>query len=139
MNKHSQSAPAGSLAIRRKFLAASGAALLLPPLLAACGGGDTDEPSITLFATISSGSVGAVFSLSAEAEVDDELDVSEVTLYRVTSNSEILLATFTSKPYLLQTSIPDGTAGTSIEYLARVTDSDGQTADSAKVTIAVNA
>jgi hypothetical protein len=125
---------------RRGFLSISSVALLIPATLLACGGaGNDDPPIVSLYATISSGSVGALFSLFAEAEANDDSAIKEVSFYRITSNSEILLATYAGKPYLLQTTIPDGTAGTTIEYLARAKDTDDQTADSSKVSITVNA
>jgi Bacterial Ig domain len=120
---------------RRTFLAKSCLAVVAPSALAACGGAG-DDLKVTLYATISSGKVGASFSLSAEVESDN--GISEVNFYRVTSNSKILLATFTGKPYLLQTTIPDGTAGTTIEYMARAEDDEDQTTDSAKVSITVS-
>ncbi len=126
----------GAHASRRLFMRTSAIALLPASLISACGGSDSDPPTITLYATISNGAEGAVFSLNAEADDDD--GIQEVSLYRVTSNSEILLATFSAKPYLLQTEIPAGTAGTTIEYLARVTDTDDQITDSARVLITVS-
>jgi hypothetical protein len=129
---------AGSTAdSRRAFLATSSLALLAPSVLVACGGTSGDAPKVTLYATISSGKVGASFSLSAEVESDN--GIKEVNIYRITSNSELLLATFNSKPYLVQTTIPDGTAGTTIEYKARAKDDEDQTTDSSKVSIAVSA
>jgi hypothetical protein len=92
---------------------------------------------VTLYPSISSGSVGTSFALSAEVESDN--GIKEVSIYRTTSNSELLLATFNSKPYLLQTTIPAGTAGTTIEYMARAIDDEDQTTDSAKVSITVSA
>jgi Bacterial Ig domain len=121
--------------IRRRFLKTSALALLPVAWLSACGGGD-DEPTITLYATITGGVEGAVFTLSAEADDDD--GISKVEFFQVNSNSEVLLATFSASPFLLQTQIPTGTAGTTIEYMARVTDTDDQTADSNRVAIGVS-
>jgi hypothetical protein len=123
-------------ASRRKFLAASSLALLTPVLLTACGGGDSDPPTITLYSTISGGAVGTAFSLSAEADDDDGIE--KVEFFRVTSGAEQLLITFTAKPYLYSSTIPEGTAGTTIEYMARVTDTDDQTTDSNKISITVS-
>jgi hypothetical protein len=129
--------PGNTVDSRRAFLAASSLALLVPTVLVACGGTSGDAPEVTLYPSISSGSVGTSFALSAEVESDN--GIKEVSIYRITSNSELLLATFNSKPYLLQTTIPDGTAGTTIEYMARAKDDEDQTTDSAKVSITVSA
>jgi Bacterial Ig domain len=125
------------LAARRRFMATSALALLPAALLSACGGGSGDPPTITLYASITGGAVGTSFSLSADADDDD--GVTEVNFYRVTSNSEILLATFSSKPYLLQLEIPTGTNGTTIQYMARVEDTDEETTNSNTVSITVSA
>jgi hypothetical protein len=122
---------------RRQVLSASSVALLAPAALVACGGTSNDAPKVTLYATVSSGAVGASFSLSVDVESD--IDIKEVNIYRATSNSEIPLATFNAKPYLTQTIIPAGTAGTTIQYKARAKDSDDQTTDSSSVSITVNA
>jgi hypothetical protein len=129
--------PDSTVESRRAFLATSSLALLVPTVLVACGGTSGDAPEVTLYATISSGSVGASFSLSADVESDN--GTKEVSIYRITSNSELLLATFNNKPYLVQVTIPDGTAGTTIEYMARAKDDEDQTTDSAKVSITVSA
>jgi hypothetical protein len=121
---------------RRRLMAASAAALLPTSLLTACGGGDSDPPTIALYGTITGGAVGAAFSLSADADDDDGIE--KVEFFRVKSGSEELLVTFTAKPYLYSTTIPTGTAGTTIEYRARVTDTDDQTTDSNKISISVS-
>jgi hypothetical protein len=121
---------------RRNLLRVSALAFLPASLLAACGGGDSDPPSITLYSTISGGAVGTEFSLSAEADDDDGIE--KVEFFRIRNGSEELLITFTAKPYLYATEIPTGTAGTTIEYRARVTDSDDQTTDSNTVSISVS-
>jgi hypothetical protein len=126
----------GSKVTRRQALLASSAAMLTPAVLVACGGTSYDAPKVTLYATISGGAVGASFSLSVD--VESEIDIKEVNIYRTTSNSEILLATFNAKPYLTQTTIPAGTAGTTIQYKARAKDSDDQTTDSSNVSITVS-
>jgi hypothetical protein len=121
---------------RRRLLAVSAVALLPASLLTACGGGDSDPPSIALYCTITGGAVGTAFSLSADADDDD--GIKKVEFFRVKSGSEELLITFTAKPYLYSTTIPTGTAGTTIEYRARVTDSDDQETDSNKIFISVS-
>jgi Bacterial Ig domain len=132
---HNSSTTADQLT-RRRLMAASAVALLPASLLTACGGGDSDPPTIALYGTITSGAVGAAFSLSADADDDDGIE--KVEFFRVKSGSEELLVTFTAKPYLYSTTIPTGTAGTTIEYRARVTDTDDQTTDSNKILISVS-
>ncbi len=127
----------GSMVSRRQALLTSSVALLAPAVLVACGGSSNDAPKVTLYATASGGKVGTSFSLSADVESD--IGIKEVIFYRITSNSENVIATFTAKPYLLQTTIPDGTAGTTIQYKARAKDSDDQTTDSSNVSITVTA
>jgi hypothetical protein len=122
---------------RRQALLTSSVALLTPAVLVACGGTSYDAPKVTLYATISSGAVGATFSLSVD--VESEIDIKEVNIYLTTSNSETPVATFNAKPYLTQTIIPAGTAGTTIQYKARAKDSDDQTSDSNNVSITVSA
>jgi Bacterial Ig domain len=128
--------PAASIIARRRLLATSALAFMPAALLSACGGGESDPPSIALYSTITGGAVGTAFSLSADADDDD--GIKKVEFFRVKSGSEELLITFTAKPYLYQTTIPTGTAGTTIEYRARVTDSDDQTTDSNKISITVS-
>lgn len=101
---------------------------------AACGGGDSDPPTITLSAIPTSGVVGVTITLSADADDDD--GVKEVRFYRVTSNAEELLATFTASPYLFQTTIPSGASGT-VSYRATAIDTDDQETDSNEVAITV--
>lgn len=123
--------------VRRKLLGISALAFLPAGLLSACGGGDSDPPTIALYATINGGVVGTAFSLSADADDDDGIE--KVEFFRIRNGSEELLITFTAKPYLYATEIPTGTAGTTIEYRARVTDTDDQTTDSNKISINVSA
>jgi Bacterial Ig domain len=121
---------------RRRLFAIS----LVPPLgsslLVACGGGGSEDPTISLAAIPLSGAEGAVITLSAQADDDD--GIKEVSFYRVTDTLEVLLATYTAAPFLFQTTIPAGTAGTTIQYLARAKDTDDNTADSARISITVN-
>jgi Bacterial Ig domain len=107
--------------------------------LSACGmvlgcGGSGDPPTIELAAVPTSGAVGDTITLSADAEDDDGL--KEVRFYRVSTNAEELLATFTAGPYLLQTTIPTGSSEL-VSYMARAVDNDDQETDSATVDIAV--
>jgi Bacterial Ig domain len=120
---------------RRKLLRISALAFLPVSLLGACGGGDSDPPTITLYSTITGGAIGTAFSLSAEADDDDGIE--KVEFFRIRNGSEELLITFTAKPYLYATAIPTGTAGTTIQYRARVTDTDDQTTDSNTIDISV--
>lgn len=103
---------------------------------AGCGGGsDSDPPTITLSAIPTSGAVGDTITLSAVA--DDDEGLSEVRFYRVTSGSQALLVTFTSGPYLYQTTIPSGASG-SVSYRATAIDSDDQETESNTVVISVD-
>jgi hypothetical protein len=122
---------------RRTLLNAFSLALLMPAALVACGGFSNDAPAVTLFVTPNGGKVGASFTLLAEVESD--IGINEVIFYQTTSNAEIVIATLTTKPYLVQTTTTDAAAGTVIEYKARAKDSDDQTTDSNKVSITVNA
>lgn len=124
--------PNESQSERRVFLQ-SAIGLSVAALAVACGGG-SDPPTVTLSAIPLSGVVGATITLSADAEDDDR--VTQVRFYRVTSNSEELLATFGAGPYLFQTTIPVGASG-SVSYMASVTDSDDQETDSNIVSISV--
>jgi Bacterial Ig domain len=137
MVSSSHSSQERNLALNRRRLMATSAMAFLPSaLLSACGGGDSDPPSITLYSTITGGAVGTAFSLSADADDDD--GIKKVEFFRVRSGSEELLVTFTAKPYLYQTTIPVGSAGTTIEYRGRVTDTDDQAVDSNKISITVS-
>jgi hypothetical protein len=120
---------------RRRLMAVSAIALLPASLLTACGGGESDPPGITLYSTITGGAEGTAFALSAAAEDDD--GIAKIEFFRINSGSEELLITFTAMPYLYQTVIPAGTAGTTIQYLARATDTDDQVTDSNTVVITV--
>jgi hypothetical protein len=122
---------------RRQALLASSVALLTPAVLVACGGTNNDAPEVTLYVTPNGGKVGATISLSVEVESD--IGIKEVIIYRITSNAESVITTFNTKPYLVQTTIPDAATGTVIEYKARAKDSDDQTTDSSKVSITVSA
>jgi hypothetical protein len=119
--------------VRRTFLL-SAAALAGAGVAAGCGGGDKESPTVRLYAIPTSGAVGDTITLSAMAQDDER--VSEVRVYRVASNSETLLATFSSEPYLLQTAIPAGATG-SVVYRARATDNEGLEATSSDLSIAV--
>jgi hypothetical protein len=119
------------LAAKLSILATTGA------WLSGCGGGD-DPPTVSLAVTPTTGREGDAISLSVQAEADSDLSIAEVSFYRVTDSADILLATFVSSPYLLQTTIPTGTAGTTIQYGARATDSDGQTTNSVLVAVTVS-
>jgi hypothetical protein len=103
-------------------------------LAVACGGGDSDPPTITLAAIPTSGVVGATITLSATA--DDDESVTEVRFYRIGTNSEELLATFSAGPYLFQTTIPTG-ATDSVTYRATAVDGDDQETESNKVIVTV--
>ncbi len=127
----------GAKVSRRQALLASSVALLTPAVLVACGGSSNDPPKVTLFVTPNGGKVGATISLLVEVESD--IGIKEVIIYRITSNAETVVTTFNTKPYFLQTTIPDAATGTVIEYKARAKDSDDQTTDSSKVSITVSA
>jgi hypothetical protein len=118
---------------RRHFLVST-AALAGAGVAAGCGGSGKEPPTVRLYAIPTSGKVGDTITLSAIAQDDER--VSEVRLYRVTSNSETLLATFGGEPYLLQTAIPAGATG-SVVYRARATDNEGLEATSSDLSIAV--
>jgi hypothetical protein len=119
---------------RRQFLLTSAALAGAGVAVAGCGGGDKEPPTVRLYAIPTSGVVGDTITLSAVAEDDER--VAEVRVYRVASNSETLLATFSSEPYLLQTAIPAGATGT-VVYRARATDNEGLEASSADLSITV--
>jgi hypothetical protein len=123
--------------IRRQLMKASVLAVLPASFLSACGGTDNDPPAVTLYSSISAGQEGASFALSAVAS--DDSAIQRVDFLSVTSNSEILLASFTAEPYLLQVVIPAGTAGTTLEYVARAVDDEDEVTDSARVAISVSA
>ena len=125
--------PTERAAGRRRFLVST-AALAGAGVAAGCGGSGKEPPTVRLYAIPTSGAVGDTITLSAIAQDDER--VSEVRLYRVASNSETLLATFTSEPYLLQTVIPTGATG-SVVYRARATDNEGLQATSADLSITV--
>jgi Bacterial Ig domain len=128
------SAPNGAAATppRRRFLL-SAVGLTASGLVLGCGGSG-DPPTIELSAVPTSGAIGDTITLSADADDDDGL--KEVRFYRVSTNAEELLATFTAGPYLLQTTIPTG-ASESVSYMATAIDNDDQETDSAKVVITV--
>jgi hypothetical protein len=120
---------------QRRRLVLSSLGVALAAVAAGCGGGDSDDPpTITLSAIPTSGLVGATITLSADA--DDDEGLQEVRFYRVASNSEELLATFTARPYLMQTTIPMGASG-SVTYRATAVDDDDQDTDSNAVVITV--
>lgn len=116
---------------RRLFLLS---ALAGAGVAAGCGGGDQEPPTVRLFSIPSSGVVGETITLSAVAEDDER--VTEVRVYRVATNSETLLATFSTEPYLLQTEIPAGATG-SVIYRARATDNEGLETQSNDLSILV--
>jgi major membrane immunogen (membrane-anchored lipoprotein) len=128
--------PATDYLMRRRLMAASAVALLPASLLTACGGGDSKAPTITLFSTITGGAVSTAFTLSAEA--DDDKGIKKVEFFRIRSGSEELLITFTAKPYLYSTTIPTGAAGATIQYRARVKDTDDQETNSNTISISVS-
>jgi hypothetical protein len=117
---------------RRLFLVSS---LVLPAaaLLQACGGGNED-PTITLYAVPGSGRVGETITLSADA--DDDEGIREVRFFRVSAGSEVLLASFTQRPFLLQTTIPTGSVQ-SVSFNAIVRDTDDNETRSNTVTVTV--
>jgi hypothetical protein len=119
------------LAVRMSVLATTGA------WLAGCGGG-SNPPTVSLTVTPTTGKEGDFVSLDALVEADSDVSIAEVSFYRVTDSADILLATFVSAPYLLQTTIPTGTAGTTIQYGARATDSNGLVTNSALVAVTVS-
>jgi Bacterial Ig domain len=117
---------------RRRFLL-SAVGLATAGTLLGCGGSG-DPPTIELSAIPQSGAVGETITLSADADDDDGL--KEVRFYRVSTNAEELLATFTAGPYLLQTTIPTGASGT-VSYMARAIDNDDEETDSTTVEVTV--
>ncbi len=131
---HMLSIPAGAAALpeRRRFLL-SLAGMAAAGTLLGCGGSG-DPPTIELSAIPTSGAIGETITLSADADDDDGL--KEVRFYRVTTNAEELLATFTTGPYLLQTTIPTG-ASESVSYMATAIDNDDEETDSEEVQVAV--
>jgi hypothetical protein len=116
---------------RRLFLLSAAA---VAGTAAGCGGGDQVPPTVRLYAIPTSGVIGDTITLSAVAQDDER--VSEVRVYRLAGNSETLLATFSSEPYLLQTDIPPGSIG-SVTYRARATDNQGLEAQSNDLSITV--
>lgn len=120
----------------RRRLLLSAVSLAATGVVLGCGGGGEDDepPTISLAAIPTSGVVGATITLSADA--DDDNGLKEVRFYRVAANVEVLLATFTAGPYLLQTVIPTGATG-SVTYRASAIDDDDQETDSNTVTITV--
>jgi hypothetical protein len=128
------STPDGAAALpeRRRFLL-SAVGLATAGTLLGCGGSG-DPPTIELSAIPTSGAIGDSITLSADAEDDDGL--KEVRFYRVSTNAEELLATFTAGPYLLQTTIPTGSSE-SVSYMATAIDNDDEETDSEKVSITV--
>lgn len=131
---HMLSIPAAAAALpaRRRFLL-SVAGMAAAGTLVGCGGSG-DPPTIELSAIPTSGAIGETITLSADADDDDGL--KEVRFYRVTTNAEELLATFTRGPYLLQTTIPTG-ASESVSYMATAIDNDDEETDSEEVQVAV--
>lgn len=128
------SIPDGAAALpeRRRFLL-SALGVAAAGTLLGCGGSG-DPPTIELSAIPTSGAIGDTITLSADAEDDD--GIKEVRFYRVSTNAEELLATFTAGPYLLQTTIPTG-ASESVSYMARAIDEEDDETDSDVVDVTV--
>jgi Bacterial Ig domain len=118
---------------RRRFLLLSVVGLAGAGTLLGCGGSG-DPPTIELSAIPTSGAIGETVTLSADADDDD--GIKEVRFYRVSTNAEELLATFTAGPYLLQTTIPTG-ASESVSYMATAIDNDDDETDSEEVSVTV--
>jgi hypothetical protein len=118
---------------RRRRLLLTAAGVTAAGVVLGCGGSG-DPPTIELFAVPTSGAVGETITLSATADDDDGIE--EVRFYRVDDNSEVLLATFSAAPYLLQTTIPTGSSD-SVSYMARATDNDDEETDSERVAVTV--
>lgn len=121
---------------------ASCAALTLP--LVGCGGGiwvgfgddDVDDrPSVSLVASVSGAAVGQTFRLSAAAT--DDHGVESVSFFRVADNgSTVQLGLDASAPYEWDVAMP-ATNASSVRFLARATDDEGQRSDMAEVTVSV--
>ena len=118
-----------------KLFAAACTAVTAPAAITACGGEDDELPTITLAAVPLSGREGATIALAADAE--DNEGIESVSFYRIVGTATVLLATFTGGPFLFQTILPTGTAGTTVQYFARVTDTNNETVESTRVSITV--
>lgn len=117
-------------------------------LLAGCGGGvwlgvcdgcddgDDDPPSVALVVSPSQVRSGDTVRLAAAAS--DDFAVREVEFYRLDALGNALrLDTDTIAPYELDTTIPAGSAGTTVRYFARAIDDRRQRTDSATASVSV--
>jgi hypothetical protein len=111
--------------------------LALSVLLTGCGGGfyigigpDDDAPDITLSADTAAAPPGAGLVLTAQARDDDF--VVEVTFYRLEPSGAVTFLCNDRVPaYHCSTPIPALAApGSTVSFIARATDSVGQSADS---------
>lgn len=123
---------------RRRRLVQFGAAAtvaLLALSLAGCGGAEEEEaPSVSLVSTVTSAEAGETITLIASASSD--LGISAVQLYRVDASTNTLLGSLNATPYQFSATLPSDASG-SVSYFARAVDGDGNTADSANVSITV--
>jgi len=138
MPRTQPSTPCTPAAPRRR-----GAALLLALGLAGCGGGvfigfgsgfDSTPPAVTL--TTATASVAAGQTVHFVAAAADDSGINQVALYRSDSMGAVLLGTDGSAPYEWTIVAPTDGRHT-LSVFARATDSEGNQADSAVVTIDV--
>ncbi|MFO1218495.1 MAG: hypothetical protein U1E89_09010 [Burkholderiaceae bacterium] len=127
-------------------LRAAAAALVCAGLAAGCGGGisiglgyggDLDQPpEVALAASVTEALPGAIVRLVAAATDDGGVD--EVAfMRRLDDGSLIVVATDRSQPFDAEVTVPAVAAGTVLRYVARATDTAGQSRDSAPVSITV--
>lgn len=129
--------PLQTLSRRRRLvqIGTAAAAALLALSLAGCGGSEDEEaPTVSLVSTVTSAQAGETITLIASASSD--LGISAVQLYRVDASTNTLLGSLNATPYQFSATLPSDASG-SVLFFSRAVDGDGNTADSANVSITV--
>lgn len=121
---------------RLAVFAAAAAALLSTGSSCSVNVGDDFDhaPRISLSVDPSRAAPGETVRL--RASVSDDFGIERVRFFRSSASGSVALGSDLDAPFRLDTTLPGDASGT-VEYFARVTDTDGQSRDSDRVEVEV--